>query len=292
MFPEGVEELRGDITRLSDTQSAVQGVDSVIHLAALLHIVNPPPELEDRYRRINVGGTEMVVNESIKAAVRHVVFFSTISVYGQTEGKVLNEESPISPGTYYAQTKLMAEKIVLAARCRDGRPLGTVLRLATVYGACIKGNFQQFVRALVRGYFIPIGNGKNRRTLVYAGDVARAAALAMQNPLAAGKIYNVTDGKFHTINEISSAICQAAGLTPPRFSIPIYPVRFCTGILEFFSQLIGKHSPINRAMIDKFTEDVAVEGERIQVELGFRPEYGLHAAWQDALREMREHGEL
>ena len=61
VFPQNVEVLIGDVTDQVAVQSAIQGIDAVIHLAALLHIVNPPPELREKYERINVGGTAMVV---------------------------------------------------------------------------------------------------------------------------------------------------------------------------------------------------------------------------------------
>jgi UDP-glucose 4-epimerase len=54
----------------------MQGVNAVIHLAALLHIVNPPPEMREKYERINVGGTAMVVEAAIKVGVKRVVLSS------------------------------------------------------------------------------------------------------------------------------------------------------------------------------------------------------------------------
>ena len=111
-----------------------------------------------------------------------MVLFSTIAVYGNSNGQILTEDTPVQPNTFYARTKLAAEKIVLNARGADGQPLGTVLRLGAVYGSRIKGNYERLVRALARHRFIPIGNGLNRRTLVYDKDVGRAAALAVSNP--------------------------------------------------------------------------------------------------------------
>ena len=88
----------------------------------------PPPELREKYEHVNVGGTATVVEAAIKAGVKRVVLFSTIAVYGQSGGHVLNEMSPTHPDTFYAQTKLAAEQIVLNAKGADGQPLGTVLR--------------------------------------------------------------------------------------------------------------------------------------------------------------------
>jgi UDP-glucose 4-epimerase len=84
-------------------------------MAALLHIVNPPPELCEKYERVNIGGTVTVIEAAIKADVKRVVLFSTIAAYGPSDGRVLDEMSPTHPETFYAQTKLAAEQIVLNA---------------------------------------------------------------------------------------------------------------------------------------------------------------------------------
>ena len=186
LWPEGIDAQIGDVTDPGVVQSAMQGIDAVIHLAALLHIVNPPPELQREYERINVGGTATVVEAARSAGVGRLVFFSTIAVYGDSAGKVLTEDSPPHPDSFYAQTKLDAERIVLAAKREDGQPLGTVLRLGAVYGSRIKGNYRRLLLALARGRFVPIGPGTNRRSLVYDKDVARAALLAVRHPDAAG----------------------------------------------------------------------------------------------------------
>ncbi len=235
--------------------------------------------------------------------MKRVVLFSTIAVYGPSDGCVLNELSPTQPETFYAQTKLSAEQIVLNARGADGQPLGTVLRLGAVYGSRIKGNYERLTHALACHRFIPIGNGLNRRTLVYDKDVGRAAALAVSHPAAAGphtnpvgvgagRVFNVTDGKFHTLNEIIESICSALGRKPPRLSLPVGPTRTLIRLIEKGSHAIGLKPPVTRAIIDKYTEDIAVDSQRIQTELGFKPQYDLRSGWQETVQEMRRMGEL
>jgi len=291
-WPDGVDAQIGDITDPAAVQLAMQGVNAVIHLAALLHIVNPPPEMREKYERINIGGTAIVVDAAIRAGVSRVVLFSTIAVYGASTGSVLTEASPIRPDSFYAQTKVNAERIVLSAKRNDGMPLGTVLRLGAVYGAGIKGNYRRLVQSLARGRFVPVGDGANRRTLVYDKDVALAAVLALKHSAAAGKIFNVSDGEFHTLNDIISRMCEALDRKPPHWSLPVGPVRFAAALVEDMARLAGIKPPIMRATIDKYTEDVAVDSQRIQRELGFVPQYDLSAGWQDAVEEMRQSGTL
>ena len=101
----------------------------------------------------------------------------------------------------------------------------------------------------------------------------------MQHPNAAGKVYNVSDGHSHTLKEIINAICQAVGQNPLRFSLPVDPARFIAGLMEDTFRLMGRKSPISRDTIDKYTEDIAVDSQLIQRELGFKPQYDLQSGW-------------
>lgn len=291
-WPNDLETRIGDVTDPSAVLSAMESVDSVIHMASLLHIVNPPPAMHEKYEQVNVGGTANVVAAAIKAGVKRVVLFSTIAVYGPSNGQILTEESSPNPDTFYAHTKLAAEKIVLEARNTYGEPLGIVLRLGAIYGSRIKGNYERLLQSLAKRRFIPIGDGSNRRTLVYDKDVAHAVVLTLKHPAAAGKILNVSDGEFHTLNDIILTICQALGRKPPCFSLPVAPIRFAAGIVEDIGRWVGIKPPIVRATISKYTEDVAVDSRRIQQEIGFAPQYDLLTGWKDAIQEMRQFGTL
>jgi len=292
LFPPSVENLIGDVTDQAAVQSAMRGVDVVVHMAALLHAFNPPPGMREKYKQVNVGGTATVVDTAIKAGVKRVILFSTIAVYGPSNGSVFTERSSTNPDTFFAQNKVAAEQIVLNARDAGGHPLGTVLRLGAVYGSRIKGNYERLIQALARHRFIPVGNGLNRRTLVYDKDVGRAAVLAVSHPVAVGRVFNVTDGEFHTMNEIIEAICSALGHRPPAFRLPAGPVRRLAGIIEDGSRLCGLSAPVFRATIDKYTEDVAVDGREFYRQLGFIPEYDLAAGWRETVDEMGQSGDL
>jgi nucleoside-diphosphate-sugar epimerase len=161
-----------------------------------------------------------------------------------------------------------------------------------VYGCRIKGNYRRLVQSLARGRFIPVGNGSNRRTLVYDKDVARAAVLAAIHPDAAGRIFNVTDEQFHTMKAIIETLCDALGRKPPTLALPLIPVRWAAGLLEESSKLVHLMSPVTRETITKYTEDMAVDSQRIRKELGFAPRYDLVSGWKETVQEMRQAGIL
>jgi UDP-glucose 4-epimerase len=122
--------------------------------------------------------------------------------------------------------------------------------------------------------------------------VGQAAMFAAIHPDAAGRIFNVTDGQIHTMDTIIEILCEALGRVPPRLTLPVSLTRRFAGILEDGARVFGLQSPIVRATIDKYTEDVAVDGRRFCAQLGFVPRYDLAAGWRETVAEMRQAGDL
>lgn len=290
--PPRVEAMTGDIADPGALRRAVKDMEAVVHLAALLHIFNPASETDEAYERINIHGTQSVVQAALAAGVGRIVLASTIAVYGPGEGRVLDERSPPRPDNAYARSKLAAEEITLQARDRGGRAVGVVLRLGAVYGSRIKGNYERLVHALARHRFVPIGPGLNRRTLVYDRDAGRAFALAVSHPAAAGRLFNVTDGGVHRLADIIDAICSALGRRAPRLSIPLALARLAVTGVERGSRLLGLRPPVTRETLVKYAEDIAVDGSLFRSTMGFIPLYDLHSGWKEAISEMRFLGKL
>lgn len=292
VLPPGIDLRIGDINNLNDIRSAVKDVQLVVHMAAMLHIMNPTRDQIPAYKFVNVDGTMNVVAAALGAGVKRLVLFSTIAVYGDSAGSVLNEDTSPKPVTLYAQSKRQAEQIVLGACLPDGRPFGTVMRLAAAYGSRIKGNYRRLLQALAKKKFIPIGPGTNRRTLIYDKDAANAVLAVLTNPNAAGKVFNVTDGEIYPLSDIIKTICESLGRKPPRIRLPVAPLRSSVSILDNGARLLGLRFPGFRDALDKYTEDMAIDGHRIQEEIGFKPKYDLLSGWKETIEEMRARGEL
>jgi UDP-glucose 4-epimerase len=279
--PPGVVFYRGDLGDDAVLRQASQGADVVFHLAAKLHINHPSPDLDAEYYRTNVEGTSHVAEAAKAAGARRLVFFSTINVYGSTApDQICDERSALHPTSCYAVTKAEAEKVAL------GVLPTTIVRLAAVYGPGVKGNYPRLLEALRRRRFAMIGNGQNRRTVVHLEDVCAAAMLVAEHPGAAGQTFNVTDGQLHTLAEIVESMCVALGRRPPRLRLPLGPTRLAAGIVEnVCAGLSGKRIPL-RAAVDKITEDIAVSGNRLINDLGFRPRYDLTQGWTQAVSDL------
>jgi nucleoside-diphosphate-sugar epimerase len=287
-LPQGTDVRVGDVCDHQAVRSAMAGVEVVVHLAALLHRFDeaaPGPE----YERVNVGGTEKVVRAALVEGVRRLVFFSTIAVYGPSSGELIDENTPPCPETPYGRTKLAAEQIVLAATS-GGQPIGTVLRAAAAYGARVKGNYRRLAVAIARRRFISLGPCLNRRTLVHDRDLARAAVLAAEHPAAVGAVFNVSDGQIHTLAEIIAAICRALGRRRPRMHVPLAAARVAVDVFERAACVVGYRPPLTRALLEKYTEDIAVDATLIGRILGFAPAVDLEAGWRETIASLRDTG--
>ena len=286
-----VELIQADLADANALASAMAGVETVFHLAAKLHIPNPSPELRADYASVNIDGTRAVVEAARAAGARRLVFFSTIAVYGPSRNGAMDETTVPKPDTTYGETKLAAERIVLDDAGQAAGPPATILRLAAVYGPRVRGNYRRLLHALARGRFVPIGPGTNRRTLVHEEDAARAAVLAARHPDGAGEIFNVTDGASPALAEIIRAMCAALGRRPPRLSVPAGPVRAVARTVERAAATAGRRLPLGAA-VDKYLEEVIVDGRRLVERLGFQPRYALEAGWRQTVEVMRREGSL
>ena len=285
-----VHHTAADITDQAALASAMEGTDVVVHLAALLHAFRSP-QYEAEYRRINVEGTRAVIAAARSRGVKRLVFASTIAVYGSARSGILDEASVTAPDTPYSRSKDEAEKELGRCAQRGSPPEVVVLRLAAVYGPGIKGNYDRLVRAIARRRFVPVGAGTNRRTLVYEDDAARAMVVAASHPAARGRTFNVVGG-VHPVAEIASAIAAAQGRRPPPLSVPLAAARVAVSAIESLCAGVGYTSPVTRGTLDKYTEDMAVRGDRIRDELGFTPQVGLLDGWRQTIAGMREQGRL
>jgi len=286
LLPSAVDVRIGDVCDAKAVRLAVTGAEVVVHLAALLHQFESTSDLPAQFQRVNVGGTENVTQAAIAAGASRLVFVSTIAVYGPTSGRLIDERVPPQPDTEYGRTKLAAEQVVLSATS-GGRRIGTVLRAAATYGSRVKGNYRRLAMAIARYRYVALGRNLNRRTLVHDRDLAQAIVLAAEHPAAAGAIFNVTDGRVHTLADIVSAIHRALGRQPSGFHVPMPLARASAVLCEGAFRVAGRRPPLSRALLDKYTEDIAVDGDLIQRTLGFVPAIDLDEGWRETMAALR-----
>ena len=266
------------------------GVDVVVHLAALLHVVNPPPGHDRLYREINAEGTQTVAEAAAAAGVQRLVLASTTAVYGPTGEREASEDTAPAPDSWYAESKLEAERVARAVGRRTGLEV-VVLRLSAVYGPRVRGNYRRLLRAMARGRFVSIGPGRNRRSLVADQDAAQAFVLAARHSAAAGQTFNVADGPAHTVEEILGAMAAAVGRPQPRWHLPTGLARAAAAAGDLAGGAIGRRLGLGPS-VEKYLEDSAVDASRLGAVLGFRPQLDLATGWRLTAECLRASGEL
>jgi nucleoside-diphosphate-sugar epimerase len=194
---------------------AAKGAKAVIALAAL--VGDAACELDhDETVAINIESTKLLCHVArLTPSLERVVFASSCSVYGATEGLVLNEGSKLNPVSFYARSRIVSEQML--ARDLSGHSVVT-LRLGTVFGASPRMRLDLMIntmtyRAIETGR-ITVTGGQAWRPHVHVRDVASAFLAAAEAPheRVSGEVFNV--GSDHNNFTISEAAVIVAGEIP------------------------------------------------------------------------------
>lgn len=269
-----VEHMQGDLLDESLIKRAVEGIDVVFHLAALLHIENPSPTLEASYYRINTDATEQLAQAAYSAGVSRFTFFSTVKVYGTRSKHPLDESHPTNPQSAYAKSKLSAEQRLQSV----GIPW-TILRLSPVYGPRMKGSWARMMRAIERGFFLPVGDLTNVHSLSHVDDVVQAAIFTATHSESSDQAYNLVMQETPSMQQILQAMYASVGRPMPKLRLPVPLVLSAASAADGLLGLIGKRSPISRTALIQLVDDEAYSGQKLR-SLGFEPTVRLEEGWR------------
>ena len=206
-----VEIIEGDFRHVENVVEAMQNVDSVVHLGAI--VGDPACNLDESLTiDVNLSATRMIAELAKSAGVQRIVFASTCSVYGACD-EVLDEHSIVKPVSLYGNTKLASERVLFSMANDHFRP--TVVRFATIYGFSGRTRFDLVVnlltaKAKIDGEITVFG-GDQWRPFVHGDDAAVAVDVILDAPieLVGREIFNVgSHEQNHTISEIGEMIQQ------------------------------------------------------------------------------------
>lgn len=203
------ELMVGDGRNIQDVVRAVQGVECIVHLAAI--VGDPACELDHQSAlEINYAATRMLIEVAKGHGVRRFLFASSCSVYGATDLE-MDENSRVQPISLYGQTKVDSERALLAARSETFHPV--ILRYATVFGLSYRPRFDLVVNLLTakarQEGVITIYNGRQWRPFIHVRDLVEATVRVLEAParLVSGEIFNVGDSRLnHTLAEVGEII--------------------------------------------------------------------------------------
>lgn len=177
----GVTPLTGDLTRLEDLRGLPGPFDWVVNT------VSSSRGGAEEYREVYLGGARNLVTWLADTGVQKLVYTSSTSVYGQTDGSWVDEASPAEPAGETGRLLVDTENALLTA-AREGRVPAVVLRVSGIYGPERGHLFQQFLRGEARIQ----GDGSRWLNMIHRDDVAGAVLAAMERGQA-GRLYNASD---------------------------------------------------------------------------------------------------
>jgi nucleoside-diphosphate-sugar epimerase len=215
------------------------------------------------YRQVNFAGTEGLAKAAAASGVRRLVFLSTIKVNGEaTTTRPFSEQDIPNPQDLYADSKNEAEQFLRRISAETGLEV-VILRTPLVYGAAVKANFLRLMQWVDRGIPLPLSSVKNKRSMIYLGNLVDALICCVEHPSASGKTFVVSDGEDISTADLIRKIALAMGRPARLLPCPEKMLRFLAG-------LAGKSQDIDRLLTS-----LQLDSHGIRQDLDWAPPYTL-----------------
>lgn len=233
----------GTMNSDTDWSAALAGIDTVIHLAARVHVMNESAaDPLAAFRAVNVDATVNLARQAAGAGVKRFIFLSSIKVNGEgtSAGKPFRASDVPHPEDAYGRSKLEAEKVLLAISAETGMEV-VIIRPPLVYGPGVKANFESLMRWAARPFPWPFGAVRNRRSLVYVGNLVDFMLLCAKHSSVGNRVFLISDGDDLSIGQLISKLSLSTGRK--TWILPVPPA-----LLEGLAALLGRRAAAQRLL--------------------------------------------
>jgi nucleoside-diphosphate-sugar epimerase len=283
---EKCQVYRGDIREPHSLKKMLTGTDVLFHLAAALGASSFG---KTEFFKINVQGTENVIQSAFDAGVGKVVHCSSAGVLGSVkENRPADENHSPFPQDIYDRTKLEGEKIALGY-AKKGENV-VVIRPGWVYGPGDRRTFK-LIEAVASKKFMLLTKGSTHQTPVYIDDLIQGIMLCAEKAQA-GEIFHLAGKEDLTVKEITNAIAQAAGVRLSQFPLPGFVLKVAAWKLEKVFSLFGKEAPLTRGKLAFFIHPKPLSIQKARVQLGYEPEWDFKTGIATTIAWYRQNGWL
>jgi nucleoside-diphosphate-sugar epimerase len=253
-FPE--RTIIADVRNKKNIEKALENASVIINLAAEHRDDVRPVSL---YDEVNVDGARIVCEAATKHNINKIIFTSSVAVYGFSDEEP-DENGKLSPFNDYGRTKMLAEDIYKKwqAELPDKRSL-VIIRPTVVFGERNRGNLYILFKFISSGYFVMIGNGKNKKSMAYVENVAAFIEYILKNKSGVFT-YNYIDKPDYDMNTLVSEVRSLLGFRKSiAFRIP-YILGYLVGsILDLISAIVKKNLPLSGIRLKKFCSTTQFE---------------------------------
>ena len=246
----------------------LESIDTVFHLAGFAHDMQDSSKVEELYRAINVDATVELAKLAVESGVKRFLFISSVKAGGGlASGKCINESDQNEPEGVYGKSKREAELKLLKIGNESGMHV-SIIRPSLVYGPNVKGNLQLMLSGVKKGWFPPLPETNNKRSMIHVDDLVLAIVFVADDDRASGEIFIATDGTPHSSREIYNAMCSALDKSIPKWSVP-----------KFLFDMASLASPRIKYKLNKLLGDECYSSAKLEA-LGFKA--------QKTLKDMNE----
>jgi GlcNAc-P-P-Und epimerase len=260
-----------DIREPIPAQLFGEGPFDIFNFAA----VHTTPGHEDwEYYWTNVNGATNICRFATSVDADHVLFTSTMMVYGPTEAPK-DEDGVLEPVNAYGRSKILAEGIHRLWQLeRPEKRRLTIVRPGVIYGLAERGNFTRLARALRQRRFVYPGRTDTIKACGYIDDLV-SSMIELDKRNQGVVLYNFCHPQRYTSKEICAAFAKVAGYPEPRIVVPFWLLGMVAAAFEVLTRL-GFKTEINRARVRKLYQSTNMVPRRLP-EMGFRYQYDLTA---------------
>ena len=269
-FDGDVVEI-GELSEATDWSAALQGIDTVFHLAARVHQVRDAGnDAEAAYQRANADATAALARAAIEAGTRRFVFVSSVKVMGEvSSARPFDEGDPPQPRDAYGRSKLAAEQALAQLA---GQIEVSIVRPPLVYGPGVRANFLSLLKLAASGWPLPLGAARASRSMVYIDNLVDALIACATVPHSSPATYFVSDGRDSSLAELIRSLRAEMGLPVRLWNLP-------GGLVQAAAHAIGRADAAQRLF-----SPLQVDIGRIRRELGWSPPVAAEAGLRDTVR--------
>jgi nucleoside-diphosphate-sugar epimerase len=288
-----VEVVVGDVRAPAVADALFDGVGgdaTVFHAAAVIHPARKVRDLFD----VNVGGTQLVLDRARRAGVRRFVHVSSNSPFGandSVEGR-FDESSPYNPYMGYGRSKVEAEGIVRRSHDR-GDVAAVIVRPPWFYGPFQPERQSTWFAAVRRGRFPLIGDGTQRRSMVYSGNLVHGLLRAEVAAAAPGRAWWLADPTPYSLREILTTVRAALEAEGLEVSGSLRSVPRVVGVVaEKVDGLLQSRGLYQQAVhvLGELKDTIACDTSAAARELAYSPSVGLLEGMRASIRWGLERG--
>lgn len=270
-FPNVEQLLISDIAEKTDWTNALLGVDTVVHLAARVHVMDDKERnpLEE-YRKANVITTLNLAKQAASAGVKRFIFLSSIKVNGEktNSGELFTEDSVPNPEDPYGISKLEAEEGIRDICTTSGMEY-VLIRPPLIYGPGVKANYQKLMRLVQKRLLLPLGGIVNQRSMLALDNLIDFILLVARHPKAANQLFLLSDTQSYSTPQLIECMSKCMGYTSARLiSIPAQ-------ILHMAGLCLGQ-----KAAVDRLTESLEMSSRKAYRLLDWNPLLNVEQAIQ------------